>query len=187
MQLNVEPMQADPDPVGLGTSERHRYVDLNHTLREYDRIRDHGKRCQGGQMKLDKELNVGLHTTFTFLCSTCGKADKMTTHPTPAARVNMLLAWAAMAIGIGYAQTKEFLAVLNVRAPGARYFRQREEAVAKVSPPPLSPHATALKPKPALVITSPLFALPGLGGEHGEEAEGERGGREGARPSDRPG
>jgi hypothetical protein len=133
VELLVEQDAAPSRGDGLDSIQRRHIVSLPHVLRQWTAILLHRSECTAGEMRLHKEHNKGLHTKLTFKCSMCGRTAELDTDPAGDS-LNTALAWGGLSIGVGFSQVQELFAVLNVAAPGARYYRKCERQVGSVSP-----------------------------------------------------
>ncbi|KAF2896215.1 hypothetical protein ILUMI_09959 [Ignelater luminosus] len=81
-------------------------------------------------MKFVKESRRGIASKLHYYCDTCGKAMYLDTHP-DIQTANELLVWGSLSVGIGYSQSQELLAVLNIPNVSSKTFSKHERNIEK--------------------------------------------------------
>lgn len=85
--------------------------------------------CNFSTMSLTKEFRYGLNSIFTFTCDVCGYIGTIKSNPTSNGQIeiNYASALAAYAIGIGFYQSQEFLATLDIPFMAVSTFDKRQK------------------------------------------------------------
>ncbi|KAB0790356.1 hypothetical protein PPYR_15279, partial [Photinus pyralis] len=93
----------------------YRIVDIEYILRQTVTLQsEHSKKCTGGMLVLQEEIQKGLVSRFVYRCNICEKTKIVYSENPEKEIINRATVWGTLATGSTFAHTSEFLSILDI-------------------------------------------------------------------------